>query len=126
MTTAVLFPDVEARIIAALPGLLATRGYPSIVVATRVPNPRPARFVRALVTGGDRRNLVQDAATVTLEGWAESETAANTLTRVARACLDLMGGAHDFGPPVNLPDPDSAQCRYTTTGALHVRGAAFA
>lgn len=133
--TAVLFPDVEQLLIDALPPLLAAHGYTGVAVTTRVPNPRPAAFVRVLVTGGARQTLVTDAPTVTVEGWGATETAALNLTRTARGCLELLRGVtvggvvvyggRDFGSPVNLPDPDSAQYRYTTTGTLPIRGAAF-
>jgi len=133
--TAVLFPDVEQVVIDGLSALLATHGHAGVPVSTRVPNPRPPRFVRVLVTGGARLNLVADAPSVTVEGWGETETAALNLTRTARACMELLRGTtvnghvvyggRDFGSPANLPDPDSAQHRYTTTGTLPIRGVAL-
>lgn len=135
MTPTVTFPDVEALLTGALPSLLAARGF-TVPVGTKVPNPRPARFVRLVVTSGNRRNLVAAAPTVTIEGWAQTEAAAWALTEAARCCVESLSGqvvgggvtvirSHDFPPPGNFPDADTGQPRYTTTGAVVVRGAAF-
>lgn len=131
MSTAVLFPDVEAVLCAVLPPLLAAEGlaYP---VGTRVPNPRPPAFWRLLATGGDRNNLVQDRPTLTVESWAATEVQASLMARTIRAVLESLAGtvtgstviyrARDFSTPANLPDPTSGQVRYTSTGSLLVRG----
>lgn len=134
MTAAVTFGDVEAMLTGALPAMLAGKGF-TVPVGTKVPNPRPARFVRLIVTSGNRRNLVAAAPTVTIEGWAQTETAARQLTETARACVESLAGqvvggvavirSRDFPPPGNFPDADSGQARYTTTGALVIRGTPF-
>lgn len=131
---AVLFPDVEDLLCTVLPPLLAARSlaYP---VGTRVPNPRDDAFWRVLATGGDRRNMVADDATVTVESWAQTEVQASLMARTVRAVLESLGGttqdgtvvyrARSFSPPVNLPDPESAQIRYTSTGVITLRGTAL-
>lgn len=134
MTEAILFPDVEDIVGTWLGPQLAAAGFP-VPVATRVPSPRPAEFVRLLATGGQRLNLVQAAPTLTVEAWAAKETRASLLCRTALALIESMAGqvidgttvyrARDFGLPVNLPDPTSAQIRYTATGQITLRGVAL-
>lgn len=134
MTEAILFPDVEDVVATWLGPQLAAAGFP-VPVGTRVPNPRPTEFVRLLATGGQRLNLVQGAPTLTVEAWAELETRASLLCRTALALIESMAGqvidgvtvyrANDFGLPVNLPDPASAQVRYTSTGSIVLRGSAL-
>lgn len=133
-THALIFPDVEALLCSVLPPLLAAEGLDH-PVGTRVPNPRPAAFWRVLATGGDRNNLVQDRPTITVESWADTEVTANLMARTVRAVLETLAGTvqdgtviyrtRDFSPPVNLPDPTTEQTRYTSTGSILLRGAAF-
>lgn len=134
MIPAVVFGDVEGLLCTALPPLLAARGmtYP---VGTRVPNPRPAAFWRVLASGGKRHNYVEDNPTVTVESWAATETQASSMARTIRAVIEGLAGqtvngtlicrARDFSSPANLPDPASAQIRYTSTGSIYIRGAAL-
>jgi hypothetical protein len=134
VTPTVTFPDVEALLTGALPSLLAARGF-TVPVGTKVPNPRPARFVRLVVASGNRRNLVAAAPTVTIEGWAQTETDAWALTEAARCCVESLSGqvvggvpvirSHDFPLPDKFIDLDTGQPRYTTTGSFVVRGIAF-
>lgn len=134
MSTAVVFPDVEQLLIDALPSRLAAHGMTQ-PVGTRVPSPRPAEFFRVLVTGGSRQNLVEDNPTVTVEAWAQTESRASLMARTLRAVLESLAGqviggttiyrARDFSAPVNLPDPTSAQVRYTSTGSILLRGTAL-
>ena len=130
--TAVLFADIEQLLCTWLPAQLAARGF-TVPVGTRVPNPRPASFLRVLAVGGARRNLVADQPTVAIEAWAPTEAAASALARTARAVIESAAGlvidgvtvhrSRDFSSPVNLPDPVSAQCRYTFTGTMIISGA---
>ena len=134
MSVAVLFPDVEQLLCMLLPSRLAAHGL-SYPVGTRVPNPRPAAFWRIEVGGGNRRDLVVDNPTVTVESWAGTETQASLMARTVRAVLESLAGVvsdgavvyrgRDFSAPANLPDPTSSQVRYTSTGSILLRGAAL-
>lgn len=120
------FPDAERIVIDFLTPRV---GVP---VSLRVPNPRPASFVTVQRVGGPRLNLVADNATLAIEGWAASPTAAKTVLGVARAHVLAMGNqavgdvpvyrVNEIGGPAYLPDPDSDQSRYTLTVEVAMRG----
>lgn len=133
MTEIIVFADVEQLLTDWLPAQLTAHGR-TVPVVTRVPTPRPTQFVRVMVTGGARNNMVQDRATVTYEAWAGTESAAASLAQLVRGLINSMPGQviggvmvyrSDDGAPVNLPDPDSAQSRYTGVMSLLLRGAAL-
>ncbi|WP_166140845.1 hypothetical protein [Nocardioides ochotonae] len=129
MAEAIVFPDPEALLVTHLRDALGVR------VVTRVPNPRPDRFVRVVRVGGNRRNLVTDSAMVVVEAWAPDDVAASELARLARAYVgalegETVGGAFtrrvtEVAGPQNLPDPTSATPRYVFTVALDLRGDAL-
>lgn len=128
---AVMFDDIEKILVGWLPARLAAHGLP-VPVSTRIPQPRPASFVRVLAIGGARRNLIADAPNISVEAWAGTETAASLLARTTRSLIESMAGlivdgttvrrSRDLSVPVNLPDPTTAQTRYTFTGTLFVSG----
>lgn len=120
-----LFGDTEDILINHLASnLRAIRGA-DVPVGTRIPNPRPPEFVRILLAGGQMRNQVTAAPSVTVEGWADGEYEAIRLVQTCLATFQaventVLGAVHIgtvdvIGLPVNLPDPDSAQARYTFT-----------
>lgn len=117
MGEVITFPDVEALLVTALNAALTEP------VSTRVPNPRPSAFVRLYRSGGVRRALTIDDATVVVEAWADTEPAAAALAQTARAHLhatDALGAytvlrTGEYAAPANLPDPVSGQARYTAT-----------
>ena len=74
-----------ANVEAALVGYLATKV--TVPVSTRVPNPRPASFVRVQRTGGAGQNLVQERPVVLVECWAATDTAAWALAVKAWGAL---------------------------------------
>ncbi len=129
----ILFPDAAAAAIGALNAQLGALGFTGVPVRSRVPNPRPTRFVLVFRTGGVGVNIVTDAAQLTIEAWATSDVEAHDLAQVARAILTgiegtvtdgvTVYGVDEFGGPGYLPDPVSAQSRYTFTVAVAVRGA---
>lgn len=133
MTEVVVFPDVEGLVCDWLPAELAARSR-TVTVSTKVPNPRPAEFVRVIRTGGPQLNLVQDQPTLVVEAWAATESAAASLAELARALLKSTAGQQvggvmvyrvdEIGGPQNLPDPDSAQARYVFTLSILLRGTA--
>lgn len=122
------FPDAEAAVRAyLLPGI---RGrYPGLILATRVPDPRPAKWLRIMRTGGPRESMFVDRPQITLEAWAGNEGDAANLLEDARALLNAANGqlfgVEELGGPANLPDPTTAQIRYTMTLWIRIRGTQF-
>lgn len=127
----IVFPDVCLLFTTHLRTELAAIGD-GAVVGTRVPSPRPARFVVLRRVGGNRPTLVSDAATVTVEAWDNNEAAAQQLAQRCRAFIkategDSVAGVpvyriDEFAGPALLPDPASNQPRYTQTLSIHLRG----
>ncbi len=130
----ILFPDAAAAAIGALNAQLGALGFTGVPVRSRVPNPRPTRFLLVFRTGGPAVNVVTDAAQLTVEAWATSDVEAHDLAQVARAIVTgiegtvtggvTVYGVDELGGPGYLPDPVSAQSRFTFTVTVHVRGAA--
>lgn len=120
-------PDVEALIVEDFATNLAP--YP---VATAVPDPRPAAFIRILRTGGEgRTQRVLERVNITVEAWADDEVTAHNIAADCEARLfelaDLPGefySVEPFSSPARLPDPVSAQHRYTATYQVTVRAVA--
>lgn len=121
----VVFPDVEALVVTALNAAFATR-MSGVRWSTKVPNPRPDEFGRVLRTGGPAETLVTENAQITLEGWALTEARASAILNLGRAiAFEFNGtlfGVTEIGGPINLPDPDSSQYRYTATLGVRARG----
>lgn len=134
MSEVIVAPDVESLLVSYLSSELAARlAEPGVKVSTKVPNPRPGRFVRVLLTGGaGRSSVVLESATVTVEAWGERETDAYSLAQLCRGlihAIDVVNGVQfyrveDFSAPANLPDPNSGQVRYTASYVVRVRGSA--
>lgn len=133
--TDILFPDVTDLVVTEIRSRLVERGE-AAQVGTRVPNPRPAKFVLVRRVGGPRLNLVADNATLTIEAWGSDEAEAQDLLQLARTFIYAMRGTvhsgvaiyriGEFAGPVNLPDPLSDQPRYTATMTVACRGSALA
>ncbi len=129
----VTFPDV----VAFLTGHLATElapTYPGIVVASQVPNPRPAQWVRVQRTGGTILNRVVDNPIVVIEAWDNAgDPQAMELAQAARSILHELsrqvtaaghiGNMAEAAGPANLPDPGSRQPRATLTVLFPITGA---
>lgn len=124
--------DVEALAVAAvnleLPAMVIAEYGPEATAraSTRMPNPRPAMHVRIMRIGGTDETLVTEYALLTLEGWAEDEGRAVWLLNRTRGILraqdgDLFGYDGSPGSVANLPDPTTAQIRYTTTIGIRAR-----
>jgi hypothetical protein len=139
-TEVIVFPDATELFADHLRVELDERGYTDLHVGTRIPNPRPDRFVRVLRTGGTRRNLVVDESQLTIEAWAESEQVAQDMAQLARAIVgaargDVLDGVPIYrvddvtGPgalpsgPVYTPDPISQQPRFSFSMLVACRGA---
>lgn len=129
MTEAIAFPDIEALLTRYLPELV---GVP---VVTKVPNPRPAAFVRVTRVGGARRDRVTDQPLVVVEAWAATEPAASTLGARAQAYVyaleqtsvdgDYVRAVREAGGLQFFPDPISETPRYQFTAQLDTRGVAL-
>lgn len=127
------FPDGVAVVRAYLRDALVARGE-DVPVGARVPNPRPARFVRLERIGGTRLDLVTDRPRIDVHCWASTEAAAMDLAQLARALLFAMPGwrgavAYDVaevGGPNTLPDPESEQPRVVFAVEVSLRGRTLA
>lgn len=127
MIDVIVPPDAEALMVRYLADTLGES------VSTRVPNPRPDRFLRLERVGGSRRNRVTDEAIVVVEAWALTELEASDLARRAYAHTwaleqtDTPEGyvrrVRDVAGPQNYPDPTSEKPRYVFTVLLDLRGA---
>jgi hypothetical protein len=120
----IIFPDAEA----------VTREYlkpamQGLRIATRVPSPRPDSWLRVIRTGGARENRFVDRPQITLEGWGPDESTAGDVLERARAYLlaadGRIFGVEEVSGPANLPDPTTAQIRYTMSVWLRIRGEAL-
>ncbi len=129
----IVFGDIEAALVTDITYKLAGYGS-SASGSTTVPRARPAEFFVVHRTGGPRKNLVTDSAQVTIDSWAETGSKALALAQLIRGIVGALGGqtisgllihrVQEFAGPGWLPDPESAQARYTFTASLDVRGSA--
>lgn len=133
MGAPVEFPDAVDVVRTYLSGALAARGTP-VQVVTRVPESRPARFIRIERVGGTQLDRVTDRPRLAFEVWAPSEEEAADLTKVARALVFAIPGWRgavaygvvDVGGPNTAPDPVSGQERGTFAVEVSLRGKALA
>jgi len=123
------FPDGVAVVRAYLREQLVARGT-DVPVGTRVPSPRPARFVRLERIGGTRVDRITDRPRIDVHCWGDSEESAHDLAQLTRALLLAMPGwrgvaAYDVaevGGPNTLPDPASGQPRVAFAAEVSLRG----
>ena len=118
-----IYPDAKKTLVTYL------QGRTDAPVMTRVPQSRPASFVRVLLAGGAGRvGPVLEDVSFTVESWDNDEAAA---ARRAQEVRDLIRRAYvmdghpvygysEYGPPVDLPD-ESNQWRYTWTFSIRMR-----
>ena len=120
----VVMPDVESLAVDALnTGFAAV--MPGVSWGTRIPNPRPERFGRVILSGGSQETIISDQARLLIEGWSENEADAQRICALGRAIL-LAQDSHLFGgttiaTPSNLPDPRTSHTRYTAMIGVRVR-----
>ena len=112
--------DVESLLVA---WLKPTRA--GLAVTTKIPNPRPAEFVRVRRMGGTRLNLVQENPLIYVECWGPSDYDAFLLAQDVWARMDALDGepwCHSTGlaSPLSNSDPDSGTDRYTFTANMVV------
>lgn len=128
----VVAPDVEPLAVAALNAEFDTR-MPGVRWGTQVPNSRPTKFGRVILSGGTGETMISDQVQLIVEGWAEGATAekdAGDIVRLGVAVLKsldgILFGGFTVGAPSNLPDPTTSQTRYTALVGLRVRGTVLA
>lgn len=107
----------------------------NIAIVTRVPDERPASFIRLQATGGHMETPVSFGGQVTMETWAPTELVANASARYCLAILKAARGTTVLGSviyavrlvggPVSFPDPVSGQDRCQTTVIVAARGSQF-
>lgn len=128
MAEVITFPDTAELLRSYLDGIMAEP------VHQVVPTDRPASFVTVRRTGGPKRNLVTDAAQITVESWGTTDALAHDTAQEARGLLNALPGQLIDGVPVyrvdeasgpaNLPDPISNQSRYSQSFVIALRGEA--
>ncbi len=127
-------PDAVAVVTGYLREALAGAGEP-VPAVSRVPTPRPERFVRVQRVGGLQQTPVSDRPRLDVHCWAETESAAYDLVALTRALLGAIPGVRggvtvyrvtEVGGPQWLPDSESGQPRYALAVEIHMRGRSLA
>lgn len=125
MAEGVKFLDVPKAVCNYLRASQLLAGLP---IGTKVPTTRPPEFIRVLRTGGTKETIRSEAAQITIEAWAQDESSASDILSAARAVLNAadsqLFGVREFGGPGNLPDPTTAQIRFTMSFQIRARGTA--
>lgn len=123
------FEDPEAVVVSYLNACLVAAEDPARA-STRVPNPRPPRFVRVMLTGTVRRSVSRRDAQVTVECWDAIAPDAAALADDVADWLEALdvGASHVpqgpdgwLGGPHSQQDPDSGSPRYVMTVLLRQR-----
>jgi len=101
-----MFDDIEQLAMQWLDGRV------TIPVVNRIPRPRPAEFVRVMITGATRTSVAYRRCQVTCDVWAESESRAQELASMVEQALDAWplvseGEMARVSGPVSAIDPDS-------------------
>lgn len=128
MGEVIVFPDTEDAVCKVLTARLPAYGF-NAKAATSRPRPEPTEYVRVFRSGGQRRGLVLEDVTLTVESFATRESRAATLAQYARALIFALDedagvsffGVAEFAAPSNLPDLTTERFRYTATYSVTVR-----
>lgn len=121
------FPDAVELVINYLRSVM-----PGTAVYSRVPDPRPAEFIRVERLGGTPDSRVTDRPRVDVGCWSTSEEDAEALMRRTRAYARAMAGTRgtttvyrvrEVGGPQWLPDSESGQPKYAFAFEFSARGA---
>ncbi|WP_424807658.1 hypothetical protein [Rhodococcus sp. 27YEA15] len=100
-------------------------------VSTRVPVPRPSRFVTARAAGGGDRNLVLSSRMVIFQCWDDDDDGARRLSERAFSILKAAQRDREepairqvttIGAPQSFPDPDTSMPRHQFTLQFDIRG----
>ncbi len=126
----IVMPDAVAVVTSYLRSALAAAGEP-VPVVSRIPTPRPHRFVRMERLGGSSPTPVTDRARLDFHAWATREDQAHDLCALVRGLLGAIPGVRggvtvysvtEVGGPQWLPDSESGQPRYAFAAEVHLRG----
>ena len=95
-------------------------GYTPESAATTVPDPRPGRFLRLMLSGSERRTIVHRDTRITIECWNSAGEAAAAhdaeLVYMAMDAWDLVPDFDGFpSGPYTQPDPETGTPRYVMT-----------
>ncbi|MFD0078233.1 hypothetical protein ACFVIY_38030 [Streptomyces sp. NPDC127166] len=131
-TPPMLMPDAVAVTAGYLRVALAARGV-TVPVGSRVPSPRPPRFVRIERIGGPANTIVTDRPRLDVHCWGSSEEDAHDLMQLCRALLGAARGSYGgtvlarpvTGGPQFLPDAETGAARYAFTLDITMRGQAL-
>lgn len=123
---AVIFPDVEKVLVAAIQSELSTRAEPfaqDVFVATIKPaadkNPYPSRIVTIRSDGGPKLDWVRKSERVAITIWANTYTDASDLARLIEALSitltsDSIKLSQVVLSPVRVDEAGPQECRYMT------------
>lgn len=118
--------DGVAVAVAYLKGQFTARGE-TASVSSKVPNPRPAKFVKVRVMGGFRPDQSRYAPMLTFECWGPDDVTASDLGRLTEALIEAMPDLHDgcthvvqVGGLINQPDPESGSPRFVFTKQIYL------
>jgi len=128
----IIMPDVVEMVTTWLTAQLPAQGVVAAVGTFYPPDHDGLDVVVVRRTGGVRRNLVTDAATLTVESYADTEADAHDIAQVARALIYAMarGGVDgiarvdEVGGLGYLPDPVNDRHRFTFAVEIAARGTA--
>ena len=123
---AVIFPEIEKVLVAAIKAELDSRSEPyaaSVYVATKKPaadvNPYPARIVVIRSDGGTQQDWIRKSERVGITIWANDYAQASELARLIEAlAITLTGNEIKLSriilSPVRIDEPGPQECRYLT------------
>lgn len=122
-------PSGVAVTVAYLKAQFASRGE-TAKVASKIPSPRPAKFVKVRLMGGTRSDVVRYAPMLVFECWANDDITAENLGILTEALVNSMPdllpactSVIEVGGLVDQPDPDSQSPRYVFTKQIYLRAA---
>lgn len=105
---AIFFPNAAGLVVQRLPPLLAAHPEEfasGVVVATVIPQNRPARLVTVRRDGGARRGLVLEDARLGINVWGQSDDEVGALTALVRALLPTLVDGEPFQRIEELSGP---------------------
>lgn len=129
MTAAIEYPDSVEVYSRYLREAMAARGDP-VQTGTRVPSPRPRRFVTVKRIGGARLDLVTDRPRLDVHCWGDTEDTAADLVKVVRALTLAAPGWRgavvydvvEVGGPNLLTDAETSLPKFAFAVEISIRG----
>jgi hypothetical protein len=126
MMPAVIFPDVELVLVAAIKAELLTRSETyaqNVFIATKKPaadkNPYPSRIITIRSDGGPKLDWVRKSERVAITVWADTYADASNLARLIEALsITLTSESIKLSQvilsPVRIDEAGPQECRYMT------------